>query len=455
MYLQRSAAILVFLAVMLLASPLLSQTQVAGLQPELVWQQTAPTAQGLDGSVLYQIVYRSNSLPDAPKTPAPTNPGNAANGRVLNTVGTPATTTPTGGTWLVGGNAGTTCTASPCKDYLGTSDNNAFEIRVGGNRALRIEPQFDSGSSNSFTPNLIAGFSGNAVTDGAIGATIAGGGEAGAGNSVTGKFGTVSGGLNNMVNGASGTVSGGQSNNAMGIHAAICGGSQNAAIGQGSTIAGGVGNSANGEGAFVAGGGSNSAGGNYSFAAGHHASTRGDAGTFVWGDDSSSADVRPTGPNQFVARSSGGVVFYSNPALSSGVVLEPGSGSWASLSDRNMKEHFAGVDTTQVLAEVLQLPIATWNYKSQSAGIRHIGPAAQDFYAAFKVGEDERRITDIDEGGVALAAIQGLNQKLEAELKAKDEQLAEQQQVNSQQEQEIQQLMRAVEQLRRQLASKN
>lgn len=148
------------------------------------------------------------------------------------------------------------------------------------------------------------------------------------------------------------------------------------------------------------------------------------------------------------------MVFYSNPALSAGVVLEPGSGSWASLSDRSMKEHFIDVDAAWVLTGVLQLPIATWNYKSQNAAIRHIGPAAQDFFAAFQVGEDNRRITDIDEGGVALAAIQGLNQKLEAELKAKDEQLAKQQQVNNRQEQEIQQLTRAVEQLRQQLASK-
>jgi hypothetical protein len=45
---------------------------------------------------------------------------------------------------------------------------------------------------------------------------------------------------------------------------------------------------------------------------------------------------------------------------------------------------------------------------------RHIGPMAQDFYSAF--GLDDKRITTIDEGGVALAAIQGLyrqNQALE------------------------------------------
>jgi trimeric autotransporter adhesin len=38
---------------------------------------------------------------------------------------------------------------------------------------------------------------------------------------------------------------------------------------------------------------------------------------------------------------------------------------------------------------------------------------AQDFRAAFAVGESETGITTIDADGVALAAIQGLNEKLE------------------------------------------
>ncbi|PYX88185.1 MAG: hypothetical protein DMG67_17760, partial [Acidobacteria bacterium] len=58
------------------------------------------------------------------------------------------------------------------------------------------------------------------------------------------------------------------------------------------------------------------------------------------------------------------------------------------------------------------------------AAIRHIGPMAQDFYAAFHVGEDDRHITQVDEGGVAFAAIQGLNQKLEEEIQHKDSQIA-------------------------------
>ena len=38
---------------------------------------------------------------------------------------------------------------------------------------------------------------------------------------------------------------------------------------------------------------------------------------------------------------------------------------------------------------------------------------AQDFHAAFGVGLDDKHIATVDADGVALAAIQGLNQKLE------------------------------------------
>ena len=42
-----------------------------------------------------------------------------------------------------------------------------------------------------------------------------------------------------------------------------------------------------------------------------------------------------------------------------------------------------------------------------------MGPMAQDFYAAFGLGDGDTTITSVDPDGVALAAIQGLNQKLE------------------------------------------
>jgi Recombinase len=62
------------------------------------------------------------------------------------------------------------------------------------------------------------------------------------------------------------------------------------------------------------------------------------------------------------------------------------------------------------------LPIRSWRYIAEPDGPRRIGPAAQDFGAAFGLGEDERTISMVDADGVALAAIQGLNAKLESKL---------------------------------------
>jgi hypothetical protein len=91
-------------------------------------------------------------------------------------------------------------------------------------------------------------------------------------------------------------------------------------------------------------------------------------------------------------------------------------------SDRNAKENFSSVNAKTMLEKVALLPISEWNYKV-AGGIRHIGPMAQDFQAAFHVGEDDKHIATVDADGVALAAIQGLNQKVEeqkSELKARD-----------------------------------
>jgi Chaperone of endosialidase len=71
-----------------------------------------------------------------------------------------------------------------------------------------------------------------------------------------------------------------------------------------------------------------------------------------------------------------------------------------------------------VLQKVATMPITSWSYKAEEPSIRHIGPMAQDFYSAFGLGLDNKHIGTIDEGGVALAAIQGLyrqNKALERE----------------------------------------
>jgi hypothetical protein len=131
-------------------------------------------------------------------------------------------------------------------------------------------------------------------------------------------------------------------------------------------------------------------------------------GAFVWSDNSTSTALQSTANYQFVARATGGFYLYSNKAATVGVRLAPNSGTWASLSDRTMKTGVVPLDDAAVLAKVAALPITEWSYRAEG-GVRHVGPMAQDFYAAFKVGEDDRHITSIDEDGVALAAIKALH----------------------------------------------
>ena len=82
-------------------------------------------------------------------------------------------------------------------------------------------------------------------------------------------------------------------------------------------------------------------------------------------------------------------------------------------SDRNAKEKFTSVSSRAVLDKVVALPISEWNFKNEAT--RHIGPMAQDFYAAFSVGMDDKHIATVDADGVALAAIKGLNEKMDSE----------------------------------------
>jgi trimeric autotransporter adhesin len=242
----------------------------------------------------------------------------------------------------------------------------------------------------------------------------------------------VGGGTGNVAGGYGSAVSGGIENVNVGMGGTIAGGSRNLTTNDFSSISGGYGNISSNVFANVAGGRNNIAGGLGSFAAGvaahalHH-------GAFVWADAvlenrlvefSSAVPFTSSNTNEFSARATGGVRFVTaiqtNGSPTAGVTLSPGSGTWSSLSDRSAKDNFTPIDPRATLDKVAALPISTWNYKTQDKSIRHIGPTAQDFHAAFNVGENERTITTVDADGVALAAIQGLNQKLEAELKAKD-----------------------------------
>ena len=90
-------------------------------------------------------------------------------------------------------------------------------------------------------------------------------------------------------------------------------------------------------------------------------------------------------------------------------------GVWTNASSKSFKENFGKVDVGAVLEKLVAMPIQTWFYKASHEEGQHMGPFAEDFAATFGLGKDEQHITTVDESGVALAAIQGLNTKVESE----------------------------------------
>ncbi|MFL6195388.1 MAG: tail fiber domain-containing protein [Thermoanaerobaculia bacterium] len=88
------------------------------------------------------------------------------------------------------------------------------------------------------------------------------------------------------------------------------------------------------------------------------------------------------------------------------------SGTLTQNSDRTTKTDILDVTPEQVLAKVIALPISTWRYKGDDPTVHHLGPMAQDFAAAFGLGQDDRHIAPLDAAGVSLAAIQALNKQV-------------------------------------------
>jgi trimeric autotransporter adhesin len=344
---------------------------------------------------------------------------------------------------VIGGGSNNVIQASVFNATIGGGAQNTIKLGTFGSIATTI----GGGMGNTIETEdpryaTIAGGYGNMVNE--VGSTI-GGGYA---NTSTGAESTVAGGYQNTASGGDATVGGGGANTASGGSATVGGGSSNTASGEGatvgggslnkstnfwSTVSGGSGNLSGGSRATVSGGGDNfSAGiyatvpggsfnyavGDYSFAAGRRAKAN-HQGSFVWAD-SQFADFASTTTDQVSFRCLGGVRFTSGSgAANQTVSWTPGSASWSFSSDRDLKEDFHPVNGSEVLEKVARLPISEWNYKGYSQ--RHIGAMAQDFHEAFPLNESTTTLNDADLHGVALAAIQGLNEK----VKEKDAKISE------------------------------
>jgi hypothetical protein len=361
----------------------------------------------------------------------------------------------------------------------------ALELQMNGQRGLRLEPTTGCGVATC-SPNVIGGFSGNAVAAGVFGAVIAGGGNSSSAsfgdgpNQVTGSYGAVVGGTANTASNL-GTVLGGQHNAASGVNS-IAAGEGSTASGQDSIAMGNNANAtgdrgvalnsgtASGVGAIAIGSGAqatnddavalgpagissglastvigpstasgnfgiaiglqNRASGQFSVALGKNADTSQRQGAIVISDASQpfSATCSPTpstpqsacaqANNEVRIRGSGGIRLRTSVEASdvagangnTGCDLPPGSGTFSCSSSRELKTDFGPIDPRAILEALNALPIQSWRFKGEDAALRHIGPVAEDFAAAFPLGQDDQSIATSDEQGVALAAIQALSQ---------------------------------------------
>jgi len=154
----------------------------------------------------------------------------------------------------------------------------------------------------------------------------------------------------------------------------------------------------------------------------------------------------------FFARSPGGFRFITSSATNgftpnsnfagstNGTILPAGASAWQALSDSNAKTDITAVDHCKTLGKLAKLPVTSWHYKHNPA-LRHLGPMAQDFRAAFGLGFDDRHVSTLDTDGVALSALKGLID----ELQQRRERSAEQSKRLAELEAELRELNEQVE----------
>ena len=215
----------------------------------------------------------------------------------------------------------------------------------------------------------------------------------------------------------------------------------------------------------------NTASGFASVAMGYHAHTNARQGSFVFSDRSSVDTMRAGNAHTATWRVACGFRVFTAGNLSTGVAIGGASvsnlgsvvcptehfgqsgtmiatstgaylssgGTWVNASDVNRKHLFAPMVDEDVLIRLRALDIQSWSYRDEDASVRHLGPTAQDFRAAFGLGKDDVSIATVDADGVALAGVKALEtrtaaqseridrlERENAELRARLDEMAEQ-----------------------------
>ena len=149
----------------------------------------------------------------------------------------------------------------------------------------------------------------------------------------------------------------------------------------------------------------------YSMAFGYRASTNGHTGAKVFGDASTTDSIEAVANNEFAVRAAGGFRFRSNATLTNGCNIAAGGASITCASSRTLKENYFNVDGEDVLRRMRDIPVTTWNYIDEGRQSRHMGPFAEDFWNAFRLGDDPRGIGHLDIDGVNFAGVKALEQR--------------------------------------------
>lgn len=142
--------------------------------------------------------------------------------------------------------------------------------------------------------------------------------------------------------------------------------------------------------------------GNYSFAGGYLAQVYHN-NCFVWSDYVPYVDLTTTADNQFLVRATGGVIFYTNGTMNTGVSLSPGSSSWNSIIPPFTADNSDDLDGSDVLGKIERLSIRRYAADSET---QHISSSPEEFNELFNVGSANDQISPQDQSAVALAGIQ-------------------------------------------------
>jgi hypothetical protein len=219
------------------------------------------------------------------------------------------------------------------------------------------------------------------------------------GNQNTVEFGSSGGialgGVNKVYNGSTYGIALGYQNDMLGDYGA--------AIGQN--------NWSNGL-AAIAMGFTSTADANYSMALGYRASTNGHLGAIVIaaGNPALTTDsLEAVTANEFVVRASGGIRLRSNVSLTNGCSIAASGTNWVCSSSRALKENYAPVDGEELLRRIRGVELNRWTLIDDPARTPHLGPFAEDFHAAFGLGDDPKAIGHQDIDGVNFGGVQALD----------------------------------------------